>query len=671
MDMGPTPVENYTLLTVYLHSWAGKTEPIQDAHHASCVGLCVVGLIHWATQPNYESIYLVSQDTDGPHLSTEEGGDGYPRKLWCIRLIRTVTDSIPASPPPAPPPPDDDPPEDEQRKDKAGEIPGPSELFRAMEWLSSGLKGSTSQGGTMAPAHQSSSTLPQHNLGLHPDSVHADESSKTINIPPGFINPAAHVEEDVDFGEDHSSDDNCDSFVPPRSLPDSPPPPSPPGSSPDTQTGVPCGDPVVNLPTRPTSRRVTPVAQMESEIESIRRLKLTKEARDKEEDRYEALHGENDRRIRELNAITMAEDAELERQIEQCIVQLHIDQLPRLTVPRNHAMSTRHHSTPAVAQCALKDCNKDAFVIGGTASLCCSRSHLKYLQAICSKTRCALPECERPVHFRPDILLAYDFCCINHAKLANKYSNKPKAGPGDIKCGFPSCDNLVFYYSTTGHYDFCGMTCRERMANLPVTPPMLELTCTRSTTLAAGAVPPPSNPPSALESVFNNSTVTDTAAGAVPPPSNPPSAPESIINYGTPPDSPSILILTTQPAPLAIHPPPHPAPPATTDPPTHIPLALLPTPMPEAYVSNWAAHYVTGSSNPSPVRILSVADTHSVRSTPSVTPPLPHTEVAVFIVRMENEPGETPSSSSYVLPRIDHKDEAPPPSNPASAPASD
>jgi len=351
--------------------------------------------------------------------------------------------------------------------------------------------------------------------------------------------------------KDYSSDDNCDNFVPPPSPPDSPPPPSPPGSPPDMQTGIPRGDPVVNLPTRPTSRRVTPVAQTESEIESIRRLKLTKEARDKE-DRYEALHGENDRRIRELNAITMAEDAELERQIEETIVQLHIDQLTRLTVPRNHAMSTRQHSPPAVAQCALKDCNKDAFVIGGTASLCCSRSHLRYLQAIRSKTRCALPECERPVHFRPDILLAYDFCCINHAKLANKYGNKPEAGPGEIKCGFPSCNNLVFYYSTAGHYNLCGMTCRERMANLPVTPPMLELTCTRFTTLAAGAVPPPSNPPS---------------------------APESIIDYGTPPDSPSIL--TTQPAPLAIHPPPHPAPPATTDPPTHIPLALLPTPMPE------------------------------------------------------------------------------------------
>jgi len=95
--------------------------------------------------------------------------------------------------------------------------------------------------------------------------------------------------------------------------------------------------------------------------------------------------------------------------------------------------------------------------------------------------------------------------------------------------------------------------------------------------------------------------------------------------------------------------------------------------MPEAYVSNSAAHYVTGSSNPSPVRTLSVADTdtHSVRSTTPVTPPLPHTEVDVFIVRMENEPDETPSSSSYVLPRVDHEDEAPPPSNPASAPASD
>jgi len=95
--------------------------------------------------------------------------------------------------------------------------------------------------------------------------------------------------------------------------------------------------------------------------------------------------------------------------------------------------------------------------------------------------------------------------------------------------------------------------------------------------------------------------------------------------------------------------------------------------MPEAYVSNWAAHYITGSSNPSPVRTLSVADTHSVQCTQhatSYTTP-PHTEVDDFIVRMENEPGETPSSSSHVLPRMDHEDEAPPPSNPASAPASD
>jgi len=229
-----------------------------------------------------------------------------------------------------------------------------------MERLSSGLMGSTSQGGTTAPAPQSSSTLSQRNLGFHPDSAHANECGKNINIPPGFINPAAHVGEDVDFWEDYSSDDNSDDGVPPPPPPDSPPPPSPPGSPPDMQTCIPCGDPVVNLPTRPTPRRVTPLAQTESEIEAIRRLKLTKTARDKE-DKYGALHGENDRRIRKLNAITMAEDADLERQIEETIVQLHIDQLPRLTVPRNHSMATRHHSPPAVAQCALKNCNKDAF----------------------------------------------------------------------------------------------------------------------------------------------------------------------------------------------------------------------------------------------------------------------------------------------------------------------
>jgi len=38
---------------------------------------------------------------------------------------------------------------------------------------------------------------------------------------------------------------------------------------------------------------------------------------------------------------------------------------------------------------------------------------------------------------------------------------------------------------------------------------------------------------------------------------------------------------------------------------------------------------------------------------------------------MGDEPGETPSSNSYVFPRMDHEDEALPPSNPASAPASE
>jgi len=558
--MGPTPIGNDTFFAAYLHSWAYQSGPTPLA---SCWNVCEVGLIYWACQPNKESIYLVSEGPISRNFA-EDGGTGPPEKFWCVRLIRADTDSSTSSPPPPPPPPDDKPSEDEKRKDKPGETPGPSELFRAMERLSSGLKGSTSQGSTTSPAPPSSSTPPQRNLGFNPDSAHANECGNKIDIPPGFIDPAAHVGGDVDFWEDYSSGDNSDDCVPPPPPPDSPPPPSPPGSPPDMQTCIPCGDAEVNLPTRPTSRRITPLVQTESEIESIRRLKLTKEARDKE-DKYEALHGENDRRIRELNAITMAEDAELDRQIEETMVQLHIDQLPRLTVPRNHPMATRHHSPPAVPQCALKNCNKDAFIIEGTASLCCGRSPLKYLQALRSKTRCALPECERPVHFRPD-LLAYDFCCINHAKLANKYGDKPKAGPGDMKCGFPSCRNLIFYYSTTGHYDFCGMTCKERMANLPVTPPVLELTCTQFTTLADGAVPPPS------------------CSCAAPPPSNPPSAPESVISYGTPPGSPSIL--TTQPAPLAIHPPSHPAPPATTDTPTHIPLALLPTPMPEAYVSN-------------------------------------------------------------------------------------
>jgi len=386
---------------------------------------------------------------------------------------RPSTLPFPLLPPTPPAPP---PPEDEQRKDTAKATPGPSDLFRAGEWQSTDLKSSTPQGSTTASTTQSSSTQPQHSLGLDQSGIH------THGIPPGFIDPAAHVEEHPYFG----SDNNSDGYVPP----DSPLAPSPPGSPPDVQTGLPCGDPVVINTTRPTSRRVTPLAQTESEIESIRRLKLTKEARDLE-DNYEVLHGANNRRIRELNAIAVAEDAELKRQIEECIVQLHIDQLPKLAVPRNHPMSTRRHSPPEVALCALKDCNKDAFVFEGTASLCCSRSHLKYLHAIRSKTRCALPGCNRPVYFKPDILLAYNFCCISHAKSANQYGNKPKAGPGEIKCSFPGCDNLVCYYSPTEYYDFCGMTCKERMANLPVAPPMLELTCTKFTTFAAGAVPPP------------------------------------------------------------------------------------------------------------------------------------------------------------------------------------
>jgi len=93
MGMGPTYVENYTFLTAYPHSWAGGTEPIQEAHRASSLGL-----IHWADQPSKQNIYLVSQDTDGCHLGTDDG-DGYPGKLWCIRIIKVVTNSILASPP--------------------------------------------------------------------------------------------------------------------------------------------------------------------------------------------------------------------------------------------------------------------------------------------------------------------------------------------------------------------------------------------------------------------------------------------------------------------------------------------------------------------------------------------------------------------------------------------
>jgi len=263
-----TQVSDHTFFTSYLHSWVGEPEPIQGAPQQSCVNLCEVGLIHWATQPNKESIYLVSE---GPRFIdvAEDGGTGSPKKLWCIRLIRADTDSITSPSPPAPPPPDDDPPEDEKRKDKHRGTPGPSELFRAMERHSSGLQGSTSQGGITAPAPQSSSTLPQHNLGFKPDSAHANEGGKKIDIPPGFINSAAHVGEDVDFWEDYSSGDNSDDCVLPPPPPNSPPPPSPPGSPPDMQTCIPCGDPVVSLPTRPKPRRVTPLAQTESEIESI------------------------------------------------------------------------------------------------------------------------------------------------------------------------------------------------------------------------------------------------------------------------------------------------------------------------------------------------------------------------------------------------------------------
>jgi len=198
--MGPTQVSNHTFFTSYLHSWVGETEPIQGAPQPSCVELCTVGLIHWATQPNKESIYLVSE---GPrHMDlAEDGGTDSPKKLWCIRLIKADTDSITSPSPPAPPPPDDDPPEDEKRKDKPRGTPGPSELFRAMERLSSGLQGSTSQGGNTAPAPQSSSTLPQHSLGFNPDSAHANEGGKKINIPPGFIHPTAHVGKMLIFGK--------------------------------------------------------------------------------------------------------------------------------------------------------------------------------------------------------------------------------------------------------------------------------------------------------------------------------------------------------------------------------------------------------------------------------------------------------------------------------------
>jgi len=98
--MGPTPIGNDTFFAAYLHSWADQSGPTPLA---SCWKVCEVGLIHWACQPNKESIYLVSKGPISRDLA-EDGGTGPPEKLWCVRLIRADTDSSTSSPPPPPPP---------------------------------------------------------------------------------------------------------------------------------------------------------------------------------------------------------------------------------------------------------------------------------------------------------------------------------------------------------------------------------------------------------------------------------------------------------------------------------------------------------------------------------------------------------------------------------------
>jgi len=185
--MSPAQVEGGTFLTNYLHAWAGvyyETEPVpaEFTHRSSCLGL-----IRWADQPSKRYIYLVRQ------LMIDEDGD--PGELWHNRLKTLGATSGPSPSPPAPPPPDDDQPEDEQRKDKAKakEAPGPSELFRARERQSTNLKGSIPQGSTTASISQPSSTLPQHHLGLDRDPFPTHDPHKKIQIPPGFIDPAAQV----------------------------------------------------------------------------------------------------------------------------------------------------------------------------------------------------------------------------------------------------------------------------------------------------------------------------------------------------------------------------------------------------------------------------------------------------------------------------------------------
>jgi len=94
-DMGPTPIGNDTFFAAYLHLWADQGGPTPLA---LCWAVCEVGLIHWACQPNKESIYLVSEGPLSKDLA-EDGGTGYPEKLWCVRLIRADTDSSTSSPP--------------------------------------------------------------------------------------------------------------------------------------------------------------------------------------------------------------------------------------------------------------------------------------------------------------------------------------------------------------------------------------------------------------------------------------------------------------------------------------------------------------------------------------------------------------------------------------------
>jgi len=126
--------------------------------------------------------------------------------------------------------------------------------------------------------------------------------------------------------------------------------------------------------------------------------------------------------------------------------------------------------------CLLPGCARECFVEKGIVHDFCGRTHAIDARKLGlsrdsgflpgSQRRCALSDCDKPVHVDVDPPRVYDYCSISHRDLAKERGEFPNRNTSANKCMFLGCPSKRYVFEDGSEMDFCGKTHALKYAEL-------------------------------------------------------------------------------------------------------------------------------------------------------------------------------------------------------------